>query len=139
MRIVFVCTGNTCRSPMAEALLRQKYPHHEVISAGLSVLFPSPAAENACRVMEDYGLDLSSHRSRQLTASMVTDADLVLTMTRGHKAILHTLFPSQKEKIHSLCEYAGQSGDVEDPFGGDLDVYRECAGKILELCEVLPL
>ncbi len=139
MEIIFVCTGNTCRSPMAEALLRKKTNEHSVRSAGLSVLYPASAAENAVRVMEEYGLDISEHKSRQLTDKMVQDADIILTMTTGHKAILNTIFPLAKEKTYTIGEYAGHTMDVEDPFGGDEQLYRACAATLSRLIEEAPL
>ena len=139
MEVIFVCTGNTCRSPMAEALLRKKTNAHSVSSAGLSVLYPAQAAENAIRVMEEYGLDISNHKSRQLTDKMVQNADVILTMTEGHKAILNTIFPLAKEKTHTIGEYAGHAVDVDDPFGGDEQLYRECAETLSRLIEEAPL
>lgn len=139
MRIIFVCTGNTCRSPMAEGLLRRKNPTHDVSSAGLSVLHAAPASEKAVHVMEEYGVDISSHRSRQLTDVQVQEADLILTMTHSHLAILNTIFPSAKEKTHTLCAYAGLEGDIDDPFGGDIALYRECAASIAKCIEEAPL
>lgn len=130
MNIIFVCTGNTCRSPMAEALLRKKTNLHTVSSAGLSVAFPAPAAENAAAVMREYGLDISAHRARPLTAEDAGQADLILTMTGGHKALLTALFPDAAEKTFTLCEYAGTPGDIDDPFGGDMDTYRRCAAAL---------
>jgi len=130
MHIIFVCTGNTCRSPMAEALLRKKTKLHTVSSAGLSVSFPSPAAENAVAVMQEHGLDISAHRARPLTAEDIKQADLILTMTSGHRSILTAVFPEAAEKTFTLCEYAGTPGDIDDPFGGDMDTYRRCAAAL---------
>ncbi len=139
MQVIFVCTGNTCRSPMAAALLRKKTNAHTVSSAGLSVLYPAPAAENAVTVMAEYGLDISSHRSRQLTDKMVQDADVILTMTNGHKSILDTLFPSAHDKTFTLGAYAGCAEDVDDPFGGDPETYRACAATLARLIGEAPL
>ena len=71
--------------------------------------------------------------------STIREADLILTMTEGHCAFLRTLFPFAKDKTFSLCAYAGQAGDVADPFGGDVEVYRETRDKLGEILEVLPL
>ena len=139
MRIIFVCTGNTCRSPMAEALLRAKTDAHMVSSAGLSVLFPAPAAENARAVMEERGLDISAHRARQLTEDMVREADLILTMTERHAALICTIFPHAHEKTKTLAAFAGKEGNVADPFGGSPETYRTCAAQIADLLEEAPL
>ncbi|MBE7025900.1 MAG: low molecular weight protein arginine phosphatase [Ruminococcaceae bacterium] len=136
MHIIFVCTGNTCRSPMAEALLRKKTEAHTVSSAGVSVLFATPAAPNAVRTMQEYGLDISDHRSRQLTAEAVQAADRILTMTGMHKAVLCKLFPDAAEKTETLGEFAGHPDrDVPDPFGGSMETYRACAAEIANLLE----
>ncbi len=136
MNVIFVCTGNTCRSPMAEALLRKKNTDHNVSSAGLSVLFAAPAAENAKTIMQEYGCDLSDHRSRQLTAEIVADADLILTMTEAHKKLVCAFFPDATDKTQTLGGFAGHPGqDVADPFGGDVDIYRACATEIQGLLE----
>ena len=133
MHVLFVCTGNTCRSPMAEAILKSKTEKHTVSSAGLSVLLPAPAAENAVLVMGERGIDISEHRARQLTESAVQEADLILTMTEGHRKLLVTLFPSAEEKTHTLAEYGGTTEDVPDPFGGSMETYRICADRIARL------
>ena len=133
MHILFVCTGNTCRSPMAEGVLKEKTKTHTVSSAGLSVLFPMPAAENAVRVMEERGIDITAHRARALTEETVREADLILTMTAGHRKILTALFPDAAEKTKTLAEYAGAEEDVADPFGGSMETYRICADQIAKL------
>lgn len=139
MHIIFVCTGNTCRSPMAEALLKKKTDAHTVESAGLSVSHPAPAHENAVRTMAEYGMDITNHVAKPLTPELVEKADLLLTMTRGHRALLCALFPAADEKTFTLAEYAGCAEDVEDPFGGDMETYRAAAAQIAAYIEEAPL
>ncbi|MFN8652858.1 MAG: low molecular weight protein arginine phosphatase [Gemmatimonadales bacterium] len=129
--ILLVCTGNTCRSPLAEAMLRKKLAERgvdgvEVSSAGTGAWDGAPASEGAYLVALEHGLDLSAHRARLLTRELVTTADIVLTMARHHRARVEQL--GTGIQAHLLGEYAGRSGadaEVRDPFGGDLEGYRE--------------
>lgn len=130
-QIVLVCTGNTCRSPMAEALLRRKLAEKGiegvmVTSAGTGAWDGAPASEGAYLVALEHGLDLSAHRARLLTREITAAADAVLTMARHHRARVEQL--GAASKAHLLGEFAGRQGasaEVRDPFGGDLDGYRE--------------
>jgi len=131
IHILLICTGNTCRSPLAEALLRRKLAERgvdgiEVSSAGTGAWDGAPASEGAYLVALEHGLDLSAHRARLLTRELVGTAGLVLTMARHHIARVEQLAPGTL--THLLGEYAGRSGpdaEVRDPFGGDLEGYRE--------------
>ena len=137
MNILIVCTGNTCRSPLAEALLRaalQQRGDVTVVSAGTGGWVGAPASEGAYLVGLENGLDLSAHRAQMLTRELVTSADLILTMSRHHAARVAEL--GGGGRVHLLGEFAGRSGadaEVTDPFGGDLDEYREAYADLAEL------
>ncbi len=123
MKALFVCTGNTCRSPMAAALWNRL--GGEGASAGLHAREGEPANVHACRVMEEMGLDLTGHRAKNITEAMVRDADAVLCMTGAHAAALAERFPALKRKIRPMPL------EIPDPFGGDLEDYRTCADRLL--------
>ncbi|MDD6308306.1 MAG: low molecular weight protein arginine phosphatase [Clostridia bacterium] len=138
MRVLFVCTGNTCRSPMAAALLRSK-TRHEADSAGLSVFCGAPASENAVLAMRKYNIDISSHLSKPVTPALLSWADLILTMTTAHKAYLLARYPDVSAKTKTILEYVGKTGDIIDPYGGDLSDYEACASALCALIEEMTL
>lgn len=135
-RILLVCTGNICRSPLAEALMRRALGERglegiDVASAGTGAWDGAPASEGAYLVGLERGLDLSGHRARLLTREMVDQADLILTMARHHRARVDEL--GGECRVFVLGEYAGREGaavEVSDPFGGDLEVYRETCSEL---------
>jgi protein-tyrosine phosphatase len=142
--ILFVCTGNTCRSPMAAGLFKHAVSSdprlsslYTAASAGISAASGLPASENALAALHDcFNIDISSHKSSPVTCSAIDRAYLVLTMTASQKDFLHSMFPEYKEKIYSLTEYAhkgqnsGSQADIADPFGRPLSVYIDCAAQI---------
>lgn len=109
LRILFVCTGNTCRSPMAEAILRKIAQDEEleieVRSAGVSAMNGSPASREASQVLKEKGIK-HSHRSQVIQPELVDWADLILTMTRTHKYFVISEYPDSMEKVYTLKEYA---------------------------------
>lgn len=127
MNIYFICTGNTCRSPMAEALFQShnKEGMH-VRSAGIYAINGGDISENAKRVIRDAEIDYT-HFSRQLSEEDVRWADLILTMTSAHKQLVMQAFPFAADKIFTLKEYVRPYGshDVSDPYGGDIQMYRQ--------------
>ena len=142
MDILFVCTGNTCRSPLAEALLRQALAARgasgqvRVGSAGTGAWDGAPASEGAYLVGLEHDLDLSAHRARTLTRELVAGSDLILTMSRHHADRVAEL--GGAGRVHLLGEFAGRAGaraDVSDPFGGELDDYRTTFAELSELID----
>jgi len=102
-----------------------------VLSAGVATGDGYPASDNAISAMLDEKCDLQTHCSTQISWEILNDASLVLTMTDGHLRMVKTICP--KANAYTLCEYAGEGTDISDPFGGNLEIYRQCAAQIKQL------
>ncbi len=140
MKILFVCTGNTCRSSMAEALARKLLTGRSAdkcdvhfFSAGVAAFPADRASREAVQAMSEMGINIQSHRATRLSQDNVLEADLILTMTRGHLDHVKNLFPLFAAKVFTLAEYVDSTGDVPDPFGQSLEGYRRCARRLEEL------
>jgi protein-tyrosine phosphatase len=138
--ILFVCTGNTCRSPLAEALCKKQLADRLgctvaelpergfiVLSAGLAALAGGEATPEAVEAAREFGADLSAHRSRPLSADLVRQADWVVAMTASHLAALEERFRRQGIPLRLLCP---EGSDIPDPIGSAPEVYRTCAQQI---------
>jgi protein-tyrosine-phosphatase len=136
--IVFVCSGNTCRSPLAEAVARDIFETEdingfEVSSAGTYAVDGAKASSGTLEVARENGLDLEAFESRRLTSAIIEEADLVLVMEPGHRSGVLGLSPLADTKTYLLGELAGAAGAdavVGDPFGGSIESYRRTFRKI---------
>jgi protein-tyrosine phosphatase len=138
--ILLVCTGNTCRSPMAEALCRAMLAErlgcgpedleergYLVASAGIAAMSGGGASPEAIQVLAELGLDLSNHETQPLTETLVRHADVIYAMTRSHREEIVAQYPAAAERTRLL---AVDGADITDPLGGPLERYRQCAQQI---------
>jgi protein-tyrosine-phosphatase len=136
--ILFVCTGNTCRSPLAEIVTRQAleergWDHVRVDSAGTSAVWGAPASEGSLYAAELSGLDLSGHRSQPLTYDLIENADIILGMTANHVAAVEAMGGEEKVSlVTDFMEGSGSGEAIRDPLGGPPEEYVEVYERISE-------
>jgi glycine hydroxymethyltransferase len=135
--ILFVCTGNVCRSPMAEGLFRHAIKGRgdfRVLSAGVGAIEGQPPSAHAVEALRELGIDISTQRSRMLTAEVVNQADYIFGMTHGHVDAINLLYPQAAEKTFLLREFDETldvfEKDISDPIGGSYEVYLDCRDQI---------
>jgi len=132
-RVLFVCTGNTCRSPMAEAILASKNIEGlEVRSAGIFALPGADASPQTIEVLNENDISFS-HQAKQFSEMDVDWADFILTMTNDHKQWILQHYPQSSTKVYTVKEFANEYGDVMDPFGGPVEIYRKTFQELHEI------
>ncbi|MEW8955889.1 low molecular weight protein arginine phosphatase [Clostridium sp.] len=141
MRILFVCTGNTCRSPMAEAIFNSKCDISndvKALSRGLSIVPKTKASQHSTTlIMESLQVSIGDREAIQLDEDTLKEVDLVLTMTSYIRDVLKYNFKDIESKIFTLNEYVGVEGDVLDPYGGNKAIYKDTYDSLLESINLL--
>lgn len=142
MRILFVCTGNTCRSPMAGAYFKslcEKSGRTDITveTAGTFAGEGEPASMQSVAVMKGYGIDLSAHKSTILTREKIDTADLIVAMTTAHRQHVGSMSPSAVKKTRTLLEFTQNKGNISDPFGGTEKIYSDCFSEMKEALDNL--
>ena len=144
MSILFVCTGNTCRSPMAEVfakdILLKNSMDYIVYSRGLHVCNLGSATKEAQEVIEEYGLELINHRSMQITKEDITMADIIFMFYCHCKNYILKIYKEESDKVYTLKEYAEcekNNLDILDPYGYEIPIYRKCAKEIKKYVEMV--
>lgn len=123
--ILVVCVGNICRSPMAEGMLRNRLPEIRVESAGIGALAGAQADPHSIALMNERGIDISSHRARQLATPLCRNVDLILVMDREQKSVIEERYAFACGRVYQLGQFGGF--DVPDPYGASQEVFRHCS------------
>ncbi|MCY6485615.1 low molecular weight protein arginine phosphatase [Clostridium aestuarii] len=140
MKVLFVCTGNTCRSCMAEVIFNQmsNLDNIEAYSAGIAVVQESKTSKYTAALIEDnFKINISNRKAIQFTKEMLEENDLILTMTSYIRNVLSENFPKYKNKIYTLNEYIELKEDINDPYGGDAEVYKKTFNMLKKSIELL--
>ncbi len=138
-KILMVCTGNICRSPMAEGVLKSMLPENmkkiiEVSSAGTNALDGNQAEPNAIQAMQEFGIDITEHIASSINKKRIGEADFIFVMEQRHKVIIDSGYDIEESKIYLLSEFNQDKNldEIFDPYGESLEVYRDCASIISE-------
>lgn len=148
MKIMFICTGNICRSAMAHWLLKKeveekKLKNIEIYSSGTYAINGDTSTQEAIEVMKEYGVDLKKHRATNIRNANLKEMDLILCMTTSHKYQILQIYPELKHKTYTLKEYVEYDKsqlsniNIQDPWGYDVYVYKKCAKEINECLNLL--
>ena len=129
-KVLFICIGNICRSPMAEGLFKQALPDRAVFSAGLSAMVGEPADLLSIQLMQEHGIDIRDHRARSLAGWMISETDLIVTMDQDQKRFIEQRYPASRGKVMRI----GQAGsyDVPDPYRRGLSAFLHSYNLIAE-------
>ena len=148
MKIMFICTGNICRSAMAHVMFEDKIKQNdikgiEVYSCGIYAENGDRATYNAIEVMDEYGINIKEHKATNIRNSNIDQMDLILCATNSHKIAVLDLYPKLLDKVYTLKEYVNYDKqyhdklNIKDPWGYDVETYRYCAAEIDECLELL--
>ena len=141
-KIMFVCTGNICRSAMAEKMLEKKVKEKgmdiEVYSCGTYAENGDYPTLEAIETMKEYEINMTNHRATNIRKSNIENMDLVLCATQNHKNIVTQLYPKLEGKVYTMKEYVNDTDggiDISDPWGYSIEIYRKCALEIERIIE----